>query len=299
MELDAAVGNNKWAVAHQLQMEQIREYEVFIDKGIYHMSKIPRGFQQIQVHVCWNCKYDGRHKCHLVRNGNLTDVPVDSVYSGVVSLRRLRMCLFLAELNGMGVYATDIGNAYLEAYTTEKLVIHAGKEFGELENNLLIDSKSLYGLRSSGLCFNELLGTCLGNLEFEQSKCESDIWIRDAGDCYKYVGTYVDDLITVCKDPQQLLDKLRGEPFKFKLKGLQSIDGAVHLSAAFSRDKDGVLTMNPSQYIKRIEEAYNHRSPDKAPDRKVMSIGVGFVTRGALAEKLFSISSGEMLYFLA
>ena len=165
------------------------------------------------------------------------------------------MCLFIAELNGMDAYATDIGNAYLEAYTTEKLVIRAGKEFGDLENHLLIVSKSLYGLRSSGLQFNELLSTCLGKLGFEQSKCESNIWICDAGDYYKYVGTYVDDLIIVCKDPQQLLDQLRGEPFKFKLKGLQSIDGAVHLGAAFSRDKDGVLTMNLRQYIKRMEEA--------------------------------------------
>ena len=46
MELDAAAGNNKWAEAHQLEMDQIREYEVFIDKGIYHVSKIPRGFKK-------------------------------------------------------------------------------------------------------------------------------------------------------------------------------------------------------------------------------------------------------------
>ena len=90
------------------------------------------------------------------------------------------MCLFLAELNGMDAYVTDIGNAYLEAYTTEKLVVRAGKEFGEQENHLIIISKSLYGLRSSGLRFNELLGNCLGKLGFERSKCKNNIWICDA-----------------------------------------------------------------------------------------------------------------------
>ena len=159
----------------------------------------------------------------------------------------------------MDAYATDIGNAYLEAYTTETLMIRAGKEFGELENHLLIVSKSLYRLRSSGLRFNELLGTCLGKLGFERSRCKSDIWIRDAGDCYEYVGTYIDDLIIVYKESQELLDKLQEGPFKFKLKGLQSIDDAVHLGAVFSRDKDGVLTMNPNRYIKRMKEAYNYQ----------------------------------------
>jgi hypothetical protein len=46
--------------------------------------------------------------------------------------------------------ATDIGNAYLEAKTTEKVCIKAGPEFGELQGNLLIIDKALYGLRLSG-----------------------------------------------------------------------------------------------------------------------------------------------------
>ena len=143
---------------------------MFIDKKVYHVLKIPRGFKQLRVHVCYNCKYDGRHEARLVSNGNRTEVPIDSVYSGVVSLRGLRMCLFLAELNGMDAYATDIGNAYLEAYTTEKLVVRAGKEFGDQENYLLIINKSLYGLWSSCLRFNELFSNCLGKLGFERSK---------------------------------------------------------------------------------------------------------------------------------
>jgi hypothetical protein len=47
------------------------------------------------------------------------DIPLESVYSGVVSLRGLRIITFLAELNGLDLWETDIGNAYLEAFTTE------------------------------------------------------------------------------------------------------------------------------------------------------------------------------------
>ena len=56
----------------------------------------------------------------MVADGHITDVPLDSVYSGVVSLRGLRLVLFLAELNDLDTYATDIGNSYLEAETNKK-----------------------------------------------------------------------------------------------------------------------------------------------------------------------------------
>ena len=87
------------------------------------------------------------------------------------------MVLFLAKLNGLPSYATDIGNAYLEAKTTEALWLIAPPEFGPQACHLLIVNKALYGLRSSGQRFNELLGKRLTKLGFERSQCEANIWI--------------------------------------------------------------------------------------------------------------------------
>ena len=47
MRLDTEAGNDKCAKATKLKMDQICEYKVFIDKGKYHKSKIPRGFKEI------------------------------------------------------------------------------------------------------------------------------------------------------------------------------------------------------------------------------------------------------------
>ena len=78
----------------------------------------------------------------------MTEIPFNSVYSRVVLLKSLRTVLFLAELNNLEAWATDIGNGYLEAETLEKVFVIASPEFGELEGHTL---KALYGLRSSGL----------------------------------------------------------------------------------------------------------------------------------------------------
>ena len=56
--------------------------------------------------------------------------------------------MFLSELE---LWATDVGNAYLEAYTSEKLYIITGPEFGKVEGHILVIFKALYGLCMSGL----------------------------------------------------------------------------------------------------------------------------------------------------
>ena len=102
-------------------------------------------------------KHDGRHKAELVADGSLPPEPVENIYSGVVSLRHLRLVIFLGELNNLELWGADIGNAYLEAYAHEKLFIIAGPEFEELEGFILIFHKALYGLKSSGKRWAERL----------------------------------------------------------------------------------------------------------------------------------------------
>ena len=86
MELDKRNGNTLWSDANTLEHEKLRKYDVFIDKGQYHVSKVPQGYQKISVHTVFDVKHDRRHRARVVADGHLTDVPTESVYSGVVSL---------------------------------------------------------------------------------------------------------------------------------------------------------------------------------------------------------------------
>ena len=65
------------------------------------------------------------------------------------------MMIFLAELNQLDTWVIDIGNANLEAKTSEKVYITVGQEFGEKQGNTLIIYKALYCLRSSGAMWHK------------------------------------------------------------------------------------------------------------------------------------------------
>ena len=76
------------------------------------------------------------HKVRMVADGHLTVVLVKNVYSGIVSLHGLCTIIFLGELT---FWTTDIGNAYLDAKTKEKLYIIAGpEEFRKLKGHVFL-----------------------------------------------------------------------------------------------------------------------------------------------------------------
>ena len=128
--------------------------------------------------------------------------PMESVYSGVIFLRGLRLVMFLAELNKLMLWGGDVGKAYLEALTKEKLYIIAGSEFGELHGHILIIYKTQYGTRTGGACWHDKLFDTLQHMGFQTSKADPDIWMKptDDGQAYEYIAVYVDDLCVASKD---------------------------------------------------------------------------------------------------
>ena len=52
-------------------------------------------------------------------------------------MRNLRLFIFLGKLNYLELLGADIGNAYLEAVTEEKLYIVAGSELEDWEAHIL------------------------------------------------------------------------------------------------------------------------------------------------------------------
>ena len=203
--------------------------------------------------MVYNVKHDGCHKARYVAGGHLTEPNEESVYSGVVSLRGIRLTVFLAELNKLTLWGADVGNAYLEAKTREKVYIMGGPEFGALEGHTLVIVKALYGLRSSGLCWHQRFADVMRALGFLQCRSDNDIWMHSCGDHYEYVAVYVDDLLIASKNPERITKALQVD-HGFKLKGVGLL--TYHLGCDYFRDSDNTLCFGPKKYIAKITEQY-------------------------------------------
>ena len=264
--IDEREGNRKWQDSEELEIGQLFEYDTFESLGLH--APTPEGHKKIPCHIVYDVKWDGRHKSRFVAGGHRTDTPIESTHSAVVSLLGIRMVTFLAELNDMELWNTDIGNAYLESYTSEKIVFTAGSEFGKYAGHTMVIRKALYGLKSSGKCWHDRLHDVLLTMGFTPSKAEEDIWMGDCGDHYEYIAVCVDDLMIASRDPQKIINELQAKPHNFKLKGIGPVD--FHLGCNYFREEDGTLCVGPKKYITRMEASYkNHFGSN--PSQKVQS----------------------------
>ena len=73
--------------------------EALLTKCQERLMNPPKGYHRIKVHLVFAVKFDARHKARLVADGHLTAEPIENIYSGVVSLRNLRLVIFLGKLN--------------------------------------------------------------------------------------------------------------------------------------------------------------------------------------------------------
>ena len=78
-------GNVKWQDATTLEIESLVDYTRFKDLGPKEKARPPIEYQRIGVHLIFDAQHDGCHEFRCVADGRLTDVPVGSIYSGVVS----------------------------------------------------------------------------------------------------------------------------------------------------------------------------------------------------------------------
>ena len=202
LQLDIHNGNNKWKEAIDLEIEQIKEYQVFKDfgKAVYDKNTItnaPKGHQKIRVHFVFDVKHCGQFKARLVADGHFTKEPMETVYSG----------MFLAEPNNLELWGADAGHAYnLQAPTREKLYTVGGPE-----------------------CWHDKFFEILHQMGFKPSRADPDTWMKYSkdGSHYEYIAVYIDDLAIYMEDPKSLCNKLREvAPINY------------HLGCGYTRDED-------------------------------------------------------------
>ena len=70
-----------------------------------------------------------------------------------------------------------VGNAYIEAYTDDKIVFTARKEFEFMVHNghTMLISKALYGLKTSGARWHDKFSETLHKLGLSPSKADHDV----------------------------------------------------------------------------------------------------------------------------
>jgi len=139
--LDAKNQNHLWEEAINTKLTQINAYATF---RVARDGEITNGHASILYHFVFDVKFDMRHKVQLVTGGNHTQPSKEDIFSGIVGMETMQIGFLITAMNKLSVCATDIGNAFLNRTTKEKVFIVDGHKFGENQGKRLIINKGLY-----------------------------------------------------------------------------------------------------------------------------------------------------------
>jgi Reverse transcriptase (RNA-dependent DNA polymerase) len=241
LALDKANNNTLWFDAITKEMTNAR---IAFNIQQPH-AKPPPGYKCIPCRIIFDIKMDFTHKARIVAGGHVTDPPSSITYSSVVSRETVRIAFVLAALNDLDILAADIGNAYLNAYTAEKVYTITGPEFGDEAGRVAIIVRALYGLKSSGAAWHAFFAQSLSDIGFTSCKSDPDMWRRpaiktDGSKCYEYVLVYVDDLLVISERPSMILQTL-ADDHNYRLKDVGSPTRYLGASIGKKQLTDGVF----------------------------------------------------------
>jgi Reverse transcriptase (RNA-dependent DNA polymerase) len=103
----------------------------------------------------------------------------------------------------------DISNAPCR----EKKFTVAGPEFQSEVGKVMIIKRALYGLKSSGAAWRNMLATSLTDMGYKSSLADADVWTKsnikpDGFEYYEMILVYVDDILVVSHDTSATMEKL-------------------------------------------------------------------------------------------
>ena len=106
-----------WPIAITEEMQNI--YIAFDGKA--PGERAPPDYKYIPHRIIFEIKLDFMWKAHLVAGGHKTDPPAQLTYSSVISGESVQIAFLIAAFNDINLMATDVGKAYLNAPTKEKV----------------------------------------------------------------------------------------------------------------------------------------------------------------------------------
>lgn len=263
--LDQKNENTFWQDSMKKEVDDLLALDCFEYKDAgFHPGE---GWQETSLHMVFDVKHDLRRKSRLVAGGHLVDLIDTPYYSSTVKSISVQLLHVIAHKEGLIELCGDIGNAFPNAYTSEKVwVPKAGAEFGENAGKAIVIRKALYGLRSSAERFHTHLADTLRTFGFKQTRFDCDVWIRlrEGSDTYEYICTHVDDFMILSKDPEYVMKQIESV---YLVKDSSKGPPDYYLGNDYKRDKKGRWCIGCKKYltesIARIEELFGINLPKK------------------------------------
>ena len=188
----------------------------------------PLGKKVIGSRWIYKLKHGGLHKARFVAKGYLQrpGFDYDETFAPVARFATIRTLLAIAAGLGLRVHHMDVKTAFLYGDLDEEIYVEQpeGYVIPGQEDLILLLIKSLYGLKQAPNVWFKTITSEFVKLGY--GKCESDhgIWVKFGPDGKRtFIILYVDDLLIMSEDNDELANLKRELSIRFEMKDLGEV----------------------------------------------------------------------------
>ena len=258
------IGSQTWYKSMKKEMDKFYDYEAIEWMPSSKLEKLRKeGFTKVRTSWVFDVKAQSETmeglinelKSRFVIDGSRVDNGGET-YMSMVGFQNSRILFALADHFKFDIAQGDISNAYLSSHIAEeeKCYFIAGEEWGDKAGMVGVFKKAVYGLKTSGHMFRNLVDETMRRQGFNVSEADENIYYRLDADKehYTWVAFHSDDFICVSRDTNAILEEIQRT---FKIKAFER--PKRFLGCDITED-GGKFRFNPKSYI---EEILNHVTP--------------------------------------
>ena len=169
-------------------------------------------------------------------------------FAPTAKVTTIRLFVQLAVQYNLVIHQMDVKTAYLNAPIDVEVFVQQPEGYNEESPNAVCRlNKSLYGLKQSGRCWNQLLHNFLVKKGFIQSNCDPCLYKRLSDLVMVLLLVWVDDILIAARSSYDLnatKDILKKE---YKMKDLGEVDWFLGMKFV---QNQGVITISQEDYIR-------------------------------------------------
>ena len=239
------------------------EYSALMENKTWDLVDRPSNRKVLTNKWVFRIKYhsDGsieRFKGRLVVRGfeQVHGLDYEETFAPVVKFDTIRTLLAFATQNGLLLHQMDVVTAFLNGIIDQEIYMEQpdGYAVRGQESKVCKLKRSLYGLKQSPRCWNQVFDTFLLSIGFSQSKADTCVYIK----CHPFViiAVYVDDLL-VLTETQDVMDETKAILCdRFKMKDMGQLHYCLGISIVQNKENSTVY-LHQNQYIENMLKKFN------------------------------------------
>ncbi len=231
-----------------------KEIKSLRDNDVWDLVELPEGQTAVGSKWVFKTKTDAdgrveRHKARLVAQGYLQKfgTDYDETFCPVVRLESVRALIAMSVQRGLQLHQVDITTAFLNGKLDKDVYMKQPEGF------TVTEKRSIYGLKQSPRCWNDVLDSHLKEMSFIQTTADPCIY-RSTGGENAYLGVYVDDIVIAAKSNKQMKEIKNKLAERFDIKDLGKLRNFLGMKIV--QKPDGLVWIGQPGYTEKLLESF-------------------------------------------